>query len=155
MNWIQNAHSRQFDIIVMEDFNNNINNKKLPTKHLLNKLQESSLTSLLDFNDIEKHTWSRDNSKSQIDDIWTSYSILLDISEPKLLTSNESPKSDHKILSIEWNTGISLKTSHNLIKKMDELQLYSSIIQDENHLNKYWNTWENLLHATINKHIPY
>ncbi|CAG8688240.1 20080_t:CDS:2 [Gigaspora margarita] len=83
------------------DFNNNINNKKLPTKHLLNKLQESGLTSLLDLNNIEEHTWSRDNSRSQIDDIWTSYSILLDISEPKLLTSDESTKSDHKILSIK------------------------------------------------------
>ncbi|CAG8819379.1 18371_t:CDS:1, partial [Gigaspora margarita] len=40
----------------MADFNNNINNKKLPTRHLLNKLQESGLISLLDFNDIEEHT---------------------------------------------------------------------------------------------------
>ncbi|CAG8732982.1 9868_t:CDS:2 [Gigaspora margarita] len=39
-----------------------------------------------------------------------SYSILLDVSEPKLSTSDESTKSDYKILSIEWNTGISLKT---------------------------------------------
>ncbi|CAG8498507.1 11098_t:CDS:2 [Gigaspora margarita] len=118
INWIQNAHSRQFDIIVIE----------------------SGLISLLDFNDIEEHTWSRDNSKSQINDIWTSYSILLDVSEPKLSTSDESTKSDHKILSIKWNTRISLKTGYDFIKKIEELQLYSSIIQDENHLNKYWNT---------------
>ncbi|CAG8677942.1 6725_t:CDS:2 [Gigaspora margarita] len=140
---------------------------------------KSDLISLLDFNDIEEHTWSRNNSSNQIDDIWTSYSILLNVSEPKLLTSDESTKSDHKILSIEWNTGISLKTgrkkqskrkiymynrvttddwtkfSDDLIKKMEELQLHSPIIQDKNHLNKYWNKWENLLCTTINKHIPY
>lgn len=179
MNWIQNANSCQFNIIIMGDFNNNINNKKLPTRHLLNKLQENGLTSLLDFNDITEHTWSRDNSKSQIDDIWTSYSILLDISEPKLITTDESTKSDHKILSIEWNTGIYIATgckkrskrkiymydkttndnwtefADDLTKKMNELQLQSPTIQDETQLNKYWNTWENLLRSSINKHIPY
>ncbi|CAG8856592.1 8142_t:CDS:2, partial [Gigaspora margarita] len=102
------------------------------------------------------HTWFRDNSKSQIDDIWTSYSILLDVTEPKLTTADESTKSDHKILSIEWNTADNwTKFSDDLIKKMDELQLHSPNIQNENHLNKYWNIWENLLHATVNKHIPY
>ncbi|CAG8755118.1 5238_t:CDS:1 [Gigaspora margarita] len=148
----------------MGDFNNNINNKKLLTRHLLNKLQESGLTSLLDFNNITEHTWSRDNSRSQIDDIWTSYLILLDVTESKLTTADESTKSDHKILSIEWNTGISLKSgrkkcskkkiylydkvtaddwtkfSDDLIKKMDKLQLHAPNIQNENYLNKYWNT---------------
>ncbi|CAG8775236.1 28644_t:CDS:1 [Gigaspora margarita] len=38
---------------------------------------------------------------------------------------------------------------------MDKLQLYSTNIQNENHLNKYWNTWENSPRTTINKHIPY
>ncbi|CAG8750269.1 2547_t:CDS:2 [Gigaspora margarita] len=90
--------------------------------------------------------------KSQIDDIWPSYSILLDVSEPELSTSDESTKSDHKILSIEWNTEISLKMGHkkrskrkiymydrvttdnwtkfsdDLTKKMEELQLHSPII---------------------------
>ncbi|CAG8509053.1 31295_t:CDS:2 [Gigaspora margarita] len=65
------------------------------------------------------------------------------------MTANKSTKSDHKILLIKWNTGISLKLGHkkhskrkiylydkvtaddwnkfsdDLIKKMDELQLYS------------------------------
>ncbi|CAG8547895.1 9424_t:CDS:2 [Gigaspora margarita] len=76
---------------------------ELDSKRILTSIRhnQSGLTSLLDFNDIEEHTWSRDNSRSQIDDIWASYSILLDILEPKLSTSDESTKSDHKILSIE------------------------------------------------------
>ncbi|CAG8841416.1 33765_t:CDS:2, partial [Gigaspora margarita] len=132
----------------------------LPQNHKT-RIISIGLTSLLDFNDIEEHAWSRDNSKSQIDDIWISYSILLDVSEPELSTSDESTKSDHKILSIEWNIGISLKMgrkkwskrkiymyarvttddwtkfSDNLTKKMEELQLYSPIIQNKNYLNKY------------------
>src|SRR5260364_346878 len=43
----------------------------------------------------------------------------------------------------------------DLTKKMNELQLQSPTIQDETQLNKYWNTWENLLRSSINKHIPY
>ncbi|CAG8624627.1 14331_t:CDS:2 [Gigaspora margarita] len=90
-------------------------NNELDPKCTLTTIQyncNGGLTSLLDFNDIKEHTLSRDNSRSQIDDIWTSYSILLDVSEPKLSTSDESTKSDHKILSIEWDTGISLKTGY-------------------------------------------
>ncbi|CAG8694489.1 30383_t:CDS:2 [Gigaspora margarita] len=77
-----------------------------------------------------EHTWSRDNSKSQIDDIWTSYLILLDISEPKLSTSDESTKSDHKILSIEWNTRISLKTGRKKQSKR-KIYMYDRVTTDD------------------------
>src|SRR5260363_9431 len=43
----------------------------------------------------------------------------------------------------------------DLTKKMNKLQLQSPTIQDETQLNKYWNTWKNLLRSSINKHIPY
>ncbi|CAG8813947.1 42888_t:CDS:1, partial [Gigaspora margarita] len=98
--------------------------------HLLNKLQKSGLTSLLDFNDIEEHTWSRDNSRSQIDDIWTSYSILLDVSDSKLLTADELTKNKYKILSIEWNTRISLMTGYKKQSKR-KIYMYNRVTTDD------------------------
>ncbi|CAG8813999.1 4792_t:CDS:2, partial [Gigaspora margarita] len=41
----------------------------------------------------------------------------------------------NRVTTDDWT-----KFSDDLIKKMEELQLHSLIIQDKDHLNKNWNT---------------
>ncbi|CAG8837669.1 20889_t:CDS:2, partial [Gigaspora margarita] len=85
----------------MGNFNENINRKTIPKIYILQQLQDLSLTNLLDFYDISEPTWARRESSSQIDDIWASYSVLLNLTEPQLIDTEESIKSDHKIIITE------------------------------------------------------
>ncbi|KAF0383396.1 hypothetical protein F8M41_011782 [Gigaspora margarita] len=87
----------------MGDFNSNLIQKNIPENHLFHHFQDSGLTSLLDFYDIKEPTWSAQESSSQIDDIWVNYKILLHMTEPKLLDSTDSTKSDHKIIMTCWH----------------------------------------------------
>ncbi|CAG8830652.1 27280_t:CDS:1, partial [Gigaspora margarita] len=41
------------------------------------------------------------DSSSQMDDIWASYSVLLNLTKPRLIDAEESTKSDHKIIITE------------------------------------------------------
>ncbi|RIB19921.1 hypothetical protein C2G38_2180566 [Gigaspora rosea] len=90
---------------------------------------KSGQTSLLDFHDIEEHKWSRQDTKSQIDDIWTSYTILLNFTSPILISANEITNSDHKILTTEWNTGIN-RTLQRPKRSSRKIYLYDRVTDD-------------------------
>ncbi|CAG8650688.1 10358_t:CDS:1, partial [Paraglomus brasilianum] len=55
----------------------------------------NGLSSLLDFHKISNPTWQGRGLKSQIDDIWVSSNILLDIDTPDLIIATGISDSDH------------------------------------------------------------
>ncbi|KAF0464568.1 reverse transcriptase [Gigaspora margarita] len=64
----------------------------------------NGLSSLLDFHKISNPTWQGRGLYSQIDDIWVSSNILLDIDTPDITDATSISNSDHMIISTSWHT---------------------------------------------------
>ncbi|CAG8761721.1 2840_t:CDS:2 [Gigaspora rosea] len=137
-------------------FNENINRKTIPKTHILQQLQDLGLTSLFDFYDISELTWARRDSSSQIDDIWAAYSVLL---EPQLLDTQESTKSNHKIIITKITIDEPVirarmdeekceEFSAMISKKIDSSNWSNITITNEKLLNKYWIS----IYDTIKQH---
>ncbi|CAG8661137.1 26967_t:CDS:2, partial [Gigaspora margarita] len=101
MNWVHQASAKQMEVIVLGDFNNNCYNRTIPKNHIVIKLQQAGLTSLMNFYDITESTWSGRGSESQIDDFWVSRDTLVLLTEPKVALAENITDSNHKIVSTE------------------------------------------------------
>ncbi|CAG8811422.1 34717_t:CDS:2, partial [Gigaspora margarita] len=144
MGWIHEVNARRLHMIVLGAFNTNTRNKHRKADNITHKLQAVGLTSLLEFHDIEEWTWSRGDCMSQIDDIWASYSILLDLEEPRMTNATLITNGDHKD-----NRGRLVRFHERLGKtnrkeKLNEQTKPTS----KTAMNKRWNTWNNQLRAT-------
>ncbi|CAG8724539.1 22898_t:CDS:2, partial [Gigaspora margarita] len=109
--------------------------------HIVMKLQQAGLTSLMNFYNITEYTWLECGSESQIDDFWVSRDMLVLLTEPKLASAENITDSDYKIVSTEL--------------KVEKRNLAAKIIDNTATLNTIWNTWDNLVKAEANKHIPF
>ncbi|CAG8778909.1 18625_t:CDS:2 [Gigaspora margarita] len=87
----------------MGEFNDNV---KRPTYKrqtpLLADLSKNNLISSIEFHDIKEPTWSRENSNSQLDDIWINAKIIHKFGKLSLLRANGVTDSDHRILRVTW-----------------------------------------------------
>ena len=97
-NWIDEIKTKNWHSLIMGDFNTNTSTKKKKYT-LFSKLQFASFSSLLEFYNISTPTWQRQELTSQIDDIWASSDILLDVDTPILSDAIGISDSDHKIIN--------------------------------------------------------
>jgi hypothetical protein len=132
---------------------------------------------LLNFHNITAPTWNRNNSYSQIDDIWISTDILLDVEIPNLTNAIGITESDHSIVSTTWFTNFSSHCPRNK-KKKRKIYLYDRMtnenweefsdkihqnlmlipnqepITDAKSLNKNWHIWSSNIVQVANQLIP-
>ncbi|CAG8549379.1 4452_t:CDS:2, partial [Gigaspora rosea] len=151
-------------------------NKPPLFKHMGN----CNLTSTLSYFDIAEPTWSRGTSHSQLDDIWISSHMIIEISPLAISLPTDSTDSDHMILTISWHHNINTalprtkKNKHKvfLYDKMNEktwtnfsnsisqtliednLDVESPII-DSITLNKQWHKLNLAIKRATNTHIPF
>ena len=100
--WVTEAKNKNWHTIILGDFNSNNFTKKRMKNILFTDLSTNNFTSLLNFHNITTPTWHRNNSSSQIDDIWVSSDILLDIETPTFTNATGITESDHIIMSTTW-----------------------------------------------------
>src|SRR5207253_11118910 len=101
--WITEAKARNWQCIVLGDFNAN-HLRRDKCKVIFTHLATLSLNSLLQFHNITAPTWQRGQLSSQIDDIWVSPEITLDIEIPELINPYNITDSDHSIIATTWHT---------------------------------------------------
>src|SRR6185437_845438 len=175
--WIIKAMQKKYKILVMGDFNCNANKKKnkLP---LFYHMGNCNLTSTLNFFDITQHTWFRESSHSQIDDIWAFSHMIAELLPPMILSSVKSTSSDHEIVTVFWNHSINTalsrtkkckckifhydkmnnetwvnfaeSISQNLTKANIDMD---SLIVDTSSLNKLWHKLNLAIKVAVNTHI--
>ena len=174
--WSTEAKNKNWHIIILGDFNsNNYNNKKKNT--IFTDLTTNNCNSLLNFHNITTPTWNRNNSYSQIDDIWVSTDILLDTEIPNITSAIGITESDHSIISTTWVTNFSSHCPRNK-KKKRKIYLYDRMtnenweefsnkiqqnftlmsnqepITDTKSLNRNWHIWSSKIIQVANQLIP-
>ena len=100
--------SRNWKCIIIGDFNANhlLKNK---CKILFTQLETLSLNSLLQFYNIIVPTQQRGYLSSQIDYIWTTSELTLDIEIPELIDPYNIIDSNHYIIATTWYTNFTPK----------------------------------------------
>ena len=96
---------------------------------LFTDLSTNNFTSLLNFHNITTSTWHRNNSSSQIDDIWVSSDILLDIKTPTFTNAIGITESDHIIMSTTWYTNFTPSGIRNK-KKKRKIYIYEKMTKE-------------------------
>ena len=111
-----------------ENFNANecSNKKQFP---IFSSLSSNNLSSLFLFHNIIDSTWSNNRSQSQIDDIWCSNDMILDLDYPILIDTTGISDSDHKIISTTWHTNF-IPTTPRCKRKKRKIFLYNKIMED-------------------------
>ena len=101
--WIHYSKTRSMNIIVLGDFNSHTSRKDSNNTTPLFKIMEvNDLISTLQLNKITEATWRKEQSISQIDDIWVSAQIANCCSTPIIEPIIPATNSDHANLILEW-----------------------------------------------------
>ena len=116
MHWFTEAKNRNWNVLLLGDFNENQSrNTKFP---LFTNLNAANAISLLDFHNITQPTWTGPISTSQIDDIWCTSDLVLDLETPSIQSAAFITDSDHDIISTTWHVQIQkLNTPRNKKRK--------------------------------------
>ncbi|CAG8648199.1 25057_t:CDS:2 [Gigaspora margarita] len=110
MEWIKTAEKRNHQIIVLGDFNGNLNNKQSKASTpILQFIRNYYMTSHIDYYAITEPTWQRGDRNNQIDDIWTTASLVPQCSTLSIISSAFLTTSDYKILMITWHHNLNLQ----------------------------------------------
>src|SRR5260364_128341 len=89
-------------IVVMRDFNSNRARGDSPRKTPIFKTMSlNRMISVLEVNKIQDYTWKRDQLESQIDDIWISEDLGINMSYP-VIQEVEPSGSDHRMIRVLW-----------------------------------------------------
>ncbi|CAG8824983.1 30165_t:CDS:2, partial [Gigaspora margarita] len=113
--WVQQAKRKNMLIITIRDFNDNVTKKKSKNQMLLlSNLLKNNVLSSLDFFAIMDITWKRNQSASQINDIWISAEIIHEFIKPELWEAEEVTDSNHVIMK-------TTTTLHNALKKVNSI----------------------------------
>lgn len=101
MEWIKTTEKKNYRIIVLGDFNDNLHNKLSKTNTpILQFMRNHNIISHIDYHAITEPTWQRGDRNSQIDDIWTTASLVPQCNSLSIMSSAFLTASDHKILMI-------------------------------------------------------
>ncbi|CAG8791391.1 44212_t:CDS:2, partial [Gigaspora margarita] len=101
LEWVQQARRKNMLVIMMGDFNDNITRKKSKNQTpLLGNLLKNNVLSSLNFFAITDMTWRRNQSASQIDDIWISAEVIHEFIKPELWETNGAAKKHIKEVRI-------------------------------------------------------
>ena len=135
--WSTESKIRNWHTIILGDFNSN-NTSARKKNTIFSEFTSNNYTSLLNFHNILTPTWRRNNSYSQIDDIWVSSDLLLNIDSPELINATGITDSDYTILLTTWHTNFSPSVPRNK-KKKRKIYLYDRMTEEN---------WENFTNDT-------
>lgn len=177
MRWFTETKNRNWNVLLLGDFDENqFRNTKFP---LFTNLNAANAISLMDFHNITKPTWVGPTSSSQIENIWCTSDLLLDLDTPLIQSASFITNSDHSIVSTTWHIQIHKQHTPRNKKRKRKIYQYEKMSKenweefskDIDHffeqqelpdlptdlakLNKHWHTWSMAIKRLINKHIPF
>src|SRR5260364_28277 len=104
------AKRKNYQLIVLRDFNDNIYNKKNKVNTpILQFMWNHNMISHIDYHAITEKTWQRSDRNSQIDDIWITANSVPQCCKLSIINLDFSSASDHKILTITWYHNLNLQ----------------------------------------------
>lgn len=162
--YCQEALNKNFFTIVMGDFNADpeilhnlqINNHNIPyTYNLISTLQTLNFIDSLKITNPNspQYTWSNNNSKSRIDQIWISQNFAHDLARTKTVDYTSIFSTDHKLIWCDLITSNFYKhRSDNNERKLDNKK---KIYKFEKMTNEKWQNFASLTDKNLERHWDY
>ncbi|CAJ0834398.1 13862_t:CDS:2, partial [Entrophospora sp. SA101] len=166
--YCQEALNKNFFTIVMGDFNADpeilhnlqINNHTIPyTYNLISTLQTLNFIDSLKITNPNspQYTWSNNNSKSRIDQIWISHNFAHDLARTKTVDYTSIFSTDHKLIWCDLITSNFYKhrSDNNEQRHWDYNQCINNFQPTCSWLNRSWTILQQIIIQTADKEIPF
>ncbi|CAJ0834513.1 9339_t:CDS:2 [Entrophospora sp. SA101] len=160
--YCQEALNKNFFTIVMGDFNADpeilhnlqINNHTIPyIYNLISTLQTLNFIDSLKITNPNspQYTWSNNNSKSRIDQIWISHNFAHDLARTKTVDYTSIFSTDHKLIWCDLITSNFYKHQRH----WDYNQCINNFQPTCSWLNRSWTILQQIIIQTADKEIPF